>query len=161
MRKAILIAANPLSTISDSNDVLGEHGCLTAHACHLVRHGGVFWDISVPGPMTSEEFPHDDIEYAYFYDVPTGTVSFRGEIELVCTPDDLLENPKYNWFLPPFRNVRESGFSYLILLRAFERLDRNYVESDFVKVDNGEPVRRVQNYVLIRDPEFNAIFRLL
>lgn len=115
MKKAILIAANPLSASEDPGEVLGELGSVTAHACHLVRHGGVFWDISVPGPMTSDEFPHEDIETAYFYDVPSGMVSFRAEVELVCTPDDIRENPKYRWFMPSYRTVRRSGFSYLLL----------------------------------------------
>ena len=160
MKKAILIAANPLAVITDSDKVLGEIGSVLAHALHLVRHGGVFWDLSVPGPTTSDEFPHDDIESAYFYDVPTRSIAFRAEVELVGTPDDMKDNPKHEWYMPKFRGFRAMGFSYLLLLRSMERLERNYSESDFLKVSDGKPVERVQNYVLIEDPEYPAIFKI-
>ncbi|MHA1930102.1 MAG: hypothetical protein ACTSV2_16135 [Candidatus Thorarchaeota archaeon] len=160
MKKAILIAANPLAVIPDSDIVLGEIGSIIAHVQHLVRHGGVFWDVSIPGPMTSDEFPHEGINTAYFYDVPTRSIAFRAEVDLIGTPDDMKDNSKYEWYMPKFRRFREMGFSYLLLLRSIERLDRNYSESDFLKISDGKPVERVQNYVLIEDPEYPSIFKV-
>ena len=154
MTTALIIAASPLAKRSDGTP-LGQLGSVLAHACHLVRHGGVFWDIFPPSQWVSKEFPHSEVRTVYFYDVPSQSVVFRGDVEFAGTLNEVPSWDKYQWYLPSFRELSEHA--YLILITSMGRLDRNYKLGDFRKLSDGSAVERVQNYVLIEDPDYSTI----
>jgi len=157
MEKAILIAANPLAKYDDGESgVLGELGSILAHACHLTKHGGVFWDLVPPGMWRSEQFPHPDIAAAYFYDVSSSQVQYRATVEFAGTPDELPSIDRYRPYAPPFRTYPRQD-SYLVLLTSIGRLGKDYRINQFKKLD-GSNVERVQNYVIIQDPDYPSIF---
>ncbi|MDF1537825.1 MAG: hypothetical protein P1Q69_02870 [Candidatus Thorarchaeota archaeon] len=158
MTKSILIAASPLTEDSDGNP-LGERGSILAHACHLAKHGGVVWVLIQPGESYSEAFRHPDLKRAYFYDVPSQTISYRATIDFAGAPGEIPNLDTLKWYYPQFRPFPPAEFTFILLISGFERLDKNYRLDDFFKLD-GSKVERVQNYVLIEDPEFTSIYSI-
>jgi hypothetical protein len=150
--KSILIAASPF-VLKD-----GRVGSVLAHVAHMVRHGGVFWILIQPGMYEPEEFLHPDIESAYFYDVPTKTVLYRAKVEFAGTRTEFPSGKRYDQYFPDFRSKGE-GPVYCLLFTSVSHLDRTYRLKDFRKL-NGKRVKRVQNYVLIEDPEYPEIFTI-
>ena len=152
MVDSILIAASPFA-VRDP-----KLGSVLAHACHMARHGGVFWGLIPPGREWLGEFAHPEVKSAYFYDVPTKSVLYRAMVDFAGTPDEFPEKAKYNQYFPDFRGKPEAPV-YCLLLTRFEHLDRVYRLRDFHKPD-GERVKRVQNYVLVEDPEYPSVFTI-
>ncbi|MHA1925870.1 MAG: hypothetical protein ACXACG_14055 [Candidatus Thorarchaeota archaeon] len=159
MKKAILIAANPLAKFDDGEfGVLGEIGSILAHACHLIKHGGVFWDLIPPGMYRSEQFSHPEVKDAYFYDVSSGMIQYRATIEFAGALNEIPSIDRYRPYAPPFRTFPRDD-SYLLLLTSIGRLDKDYRLNQFKKLDQSK-VERVQNYVIIQDPDYPVIFQI-
>ena len=152
MVKSLIIAASPF-VLSD-----GRLGSVLAHASHMIKHGGVFWALVQPGKWWPEEFSHSDVESVYFYDVPTKSVLYRAKVEFAGTREEFPAGKKYNSYFPEFRTKEERPVYYL-LLTSLAHLNRVYRLKDFQKPD-GSRVKRVQNYVIIEDPEYQEIFTI-
>jgi hypothetical protein len=104
----------------------------------------------------SEKFPHPDVKTSYFYDVSSSLVQYRATVEFAGTLSELPSIDLHRPYAPPFRTFPRDN-AYLLLLTSIGRLDKDYRLNQFKKLDQSK-VERVQNYVIIQNPDYPIIF---
>jgi len=154
MQKAILIPANPnLEYVGGGNE-----GSIIAHAVRIEEEGADIWCLVVPGNWEGSDFRHGDIRAGYLYDVPEKRVTHLCKIEwiklLSCVP--FREANKYS----PVRFKTRRNFQqrskglYALKITSILALKRVHRPENFLKYDDGRPVKRVMNYCIVQDPHF-------
>ncbi|MGB9841493.1 MAG: hypothetical protein ACPLKZ_02085 [Candidatus Bathyarchaeales archaeon] len=143
---AILLAANPF---------LKEIGDVEFHREHLRRNGGVFWDI-VPMGKRDAPWKHPEIHSGYFYISPPQKVKYWVDIEYIKRWKEL-DLKQIERYIPKPRNnylqsTPESKMYYAILIRDMHDLKPERNIGDFTLASTNKQVKRVRNYVIIRDP---------
>ncbi len=127
-------------------------GCVEAHEEWLRDNGGVFWRLIAPGRRENAKLKRGkQIKMGYFYiPRPIMKVKYRFIIEDVINIDVEEFPPEYNKYVPDFRIPHHINEGFLILIKDIIHIS-DHLLSEFHKNSDGMPVRRVQNYVLIRD----------
>jgi len=94
-KKAILLAANPLM-----EDVFGN---IFAHAMHLARHGGVFWEMGSTASHPSVKFQHKDVNCGYFYNTVSGMIDHWFKATFIRAFPEIEDPELYHVFVPEWR----------------------------------------------------------
>ena len=152
--KAIIIAANLRGNFRPGNESVGN---VLEHAIHIEKNGAVMWSIVKPGQWLGISFPHPEIERGYFYNVTDKAVTHTFDIDFIKTKDQIREKRSiYKYLL----ESRKDGWKnlpdlfYWVKINNIYRLKKAHSLNDFKKINDGEPVLRCQNYVIIFDPLF-------
>ncbi|MEM2112344.1 MAG: hypothetical protein QXX08_10805 [Candidatus Bathyarchaeia archaeon] len=155
--KAILIAANPFRyyTIAPGR-ATKELGDVEFHREHLVRHGGVFWDII---PMGRRDIPwkYPEIHSGYFYVSKVQKVKYWIEIEYIKRWKELSLDEIERYAPEPRRSYLRHypqlcTMYYAILIRDIHELKPERTLEDFMLASGNKRVERVQNYVIVVNP---------
>lgn len=144
-KKAIIIPFNPHLNFYGGSAI----GSLAAHKMFADRHGAVFWDLT-------RASTHDDIKTAYFYDTDEKAVTYKAKIEYIKPKEEI--DPKEEKYIPNWRKVnwedeQTPGQIWLKLKDIFP-LKRKHALSDFLKASDGKRLKRVQNFAIVKDPNF-------
>ncbi|MCD6241184.1 hypothetical protein J7K27_06675 [Candidatus Bathyarchaeota archaeon] len=155
--KAILIAVNPFKNyIVGPNRISKKLGDVEFHKGHLIRNGGVFWDIV---PMGRRDLPwkHPEIHSGYFYISKLKKVKYWISIEYIKRWKEIniqkvekyIPEPRRT-YLKYYRN--KCMMYYAILIKEIRNLSPERKLSDFTLASTNTKVKRVQNYAIIIDP---------
>lgn len=151
MKKAILISANPRRTFISG----GDEGSILAHAVKIEQEGAVFWPLVVPGGSEkSEEFFHDDIKTGYLYDVHEKRITHVCDISWIkrMSKVGIREINQYSLY-SKWDKDRIKHF-YLVKICAIFALKQTHKPEDLMKCNNGESVKLVRNYCIVKDPGY-------
>jgi len=151
-RKAIVIAANPNSPRVRDPDI----GRLEPHIKHQKEYGAVFWDVFIAG-LRDTQFKHPDIKVGYFYEVPKRAVEYKTDIEYIKRIKEIID-VRERRFIPDCRrgywdDVKQEPLVAVKIVK-FHRLLRPYALNEFYLWSTANALRRVQNYVIVRDPGY-------
>lgn len=144
-KKAILISANPN---------YGTGGDVNKHKEHADKFGKVFWPLIPPGDRDIK-WAHDDIEKGYFYTSGTSKkIQYEFLIDNAGKISDfefekhkryLHEDREWLWKKPKY------GYRYALLITNINKLTHEISLDKFTLARTNEPVKRVMNYVIVKD----------
>ena len=151
MNKAILIPANPFRKFLGGQD----EGSIEAHEKKIREQGAVFWRLIAPGNWVAAEFPHAEIRNGYLYDVSIKKVTHTCKISWIRPMSELSFEDSHKYFLENFQSqdyfCKVAEAFYVLKITDIRLLNQPLPPSEFRKYNNGEPVKLVRNYCIVRN----------
>jgi len=152
MEKAILIPANPARRFLGGQD----EGSIEAHSARIKEAGAVYWRLVAPGEWVAADFPHSEIKRGFLYDVSVRRVTHSCEIGWIRPMSELTLDESQKYFLEEFTSAERfeevSEIFYVLKMTAITQIMRPLLLGSFLKYADNEPVKRVRNYCIVRDP---------
>ena len=152
--ESIIIPANPYIKYAQSNN--SQPGNVEAHRSYANKNKNVFWDLYTPG-KSDARWTHPEITSGYFYIAIDQKVRYRFRVGKIARIGEFED--KYNTFVPPWRQSywpkETDGPLFAILMSNIRPLKTDHDLCEFALASTGEPLERVQNYAIVRDPGFH------
>ncbi len=152
MNKAIIIPANPHPKGGGRWMGGASVGKILPHMTFIKKHGAVFWGFGGGQSINNME----DIKKGYFYITPDKSVKFVFDIDYIKIKKSI---PKKDInYIPEWRkwDWKNYGEGYYIKISKITQLKKSRRLSDFVKISDDKRVRRVQCYVIVKDPNYKT-----
>jgi len=156
MEKAILIPANPNRRYKGE----GDEGSIIAHAIRIEDKDkrADCWRLVVPGSGEASNFPHRGIRAGYLYDVREKGVTHVCEIEWIKPLSGVGFKEARKYLAEKFKNRRNfeqrAKWFYAVKITNIFALKRVHRPEEFLKYEDGKPVKRVRNYCIVQDRHF-------
>ena len=154
MKKAIIFPANPNRKFLGGQD----EGSIAAHDDKIRELGSVFWRLMSRGDWVAGEFPHSEIRRGYIYDTSKKLVTHTCDISWIKPMSDVSYDESRQYFLERFDNQEHyndiSEAFYVLNITAIRPLTQPRSFREFLKYQNGEPIKLIRNYCIVQDPEY-------
>lgn len=158
--KAIIVAANPYRYYRISPDKTDSRlGDVEYHRDHLNNIGAVFWDM-VPSGTNTSSWNHPDVDLGFFYIAGEQKVKYWMKIEYI-KPWNEVDRAGEGRYIPDLRQSylkfywdRAQNY-FAIKIKEINPLKPGRKLDEFERANTGEKVQHVQNYVLIKIPDWH------